>query len=477
MNKLKRVLSGTLALALAGSILTACGDDSSSDSKSGGDSSTGSSTGGDSGSSGKKTVLKVSTFTEETEPMLKTFLEKNPDFAAKYEFKIDLTATASDYISKIEATLADGKDVPDLFLADADYSQKFAGNAGTATIEELGIKVNAADYYAYTLEFVTIDNKLMGLSHQAAPGAVFYRTDYAKEYLGIETPEAMQEAVSTWDKFIETAKKLEEKAGDKVFMISGIDELKRVFMANRATAWVVDGNKFSVDEAVLKKYFETTKTLFDAKAVKSGEKETQWQTPWFEGMQDGVFCYFGCTWYLHYTIKPNCLKTKTGAKDKDGKDTVVDADYKVGNGSYGKWGMISGPQGFFWGGTWWFGAKNSSHKDAVKTIIEWFCVNDESMAAYSKSKGDFPSKKTVVNAIKDDPVFNNVFLGGQNHFKMFAEAAEKVTARTMTKYDDTFNTALGDATLEYVLNGKSYEDCLKQIKNDAKTKISDLKFD
>lgn len=466
MNTLKRVLTGTLALAMSASMLAACGDDSSS-SKAG---DAGSTT--DSSAEGK-TTIKVYTFTTETQDMIDRYLEKNPDMAAKYDFQLTLESNAPDYIQKVSAALA-GEDAPDLFLADADYAQLFAGLEGTATLEELGVEYDEADYYAYMLDFTTVDGKRMAISHQATPGAVFYRTDYAEEYLGVTSPEAMQEKLSDWDKFKEVADTLKDKG---IYMVSGIDEVKRCFMANRETAWVDADMNYTIDEDLVKQYLEVTKYLCDNQETQFAAA-TQWNNDWYAGMKDQVFCYFGCTWYLHYTIKPNCL-VELSDTDENGNPKAADSDYVEGNGSFGKWGMIEGPMPYFWGGTWWYGsdkaAGDAAKKEAVADVIEFYCADAEAMTDYAKTSGDFVSKISVVDAIKSDEVFNNPFLGGQNHYEIFAKAAPNINAKVMSRFDDTFNTAVNDATTKYVIEGVSLDEAIAYIGDYSKSKIEGLK--
>ncbi len=466
MNTLKRVLTGTLALAMAASMLTACGGDDSS-------ASSAANSGDNGGSTEGKTTIKVYTFTDETQGMIDRYLEANPEMDAKYTFEVTLEANASDYIQKVSSALA-GEDAPDLFLADADYAQLFAGLEGTATLAELGVEFDENDYYSYMLDFTTVDGNRMAISHQAAPGAVLYRTDYAEEYLGVTSPEDMQAKMSDWEGFKAVA---DELKADGIYMVSGIDEIKRCFMANRDTAWVDADMNYCIDEDLVKQYLEVTKYLCDNQETQYAQN-TQWTPEWNTGMKEGVFCYFGCTWYLHYTIKPNCLTTLSG-ENAEGVAEATDADYVEGNGSFGKWAMIEGPMNYFWGGTWWYGsdkaAADSAKKEAVADIIEFYTCDAEAMTDYAKSSGDFVSKKSVVDAIKSDEAFNNPFLGGQNHYEFFAKAAENVNAKTMSKYDDTFNTAVNDATTKYVLEGASMDEAIAYIGDYAKSKIEGLK--
>src|SRR5690606_30181610 len=84
---------------------------------------------------------------------------------------------------------------------------------------------------------------------QATPGAFFYRDSFAKEYLDINSPEEMQEVISTWDGFYETAVKLDEASNGEVDMISGIEDLSFPFYSTREEGWVVD-NKLVIDDNI-----------------------------------------------------------------------------------------------------------------------------------------------------------------------------------------------------------------------------------
>lgn len=464
MNKLKRVLSGTLALAMAASMMTACGKD---------DSSAGGGTTSGGGDVAGKTTVHVYTFTDETQQMIDdTFLADpaNKAIADKYNFVYHLEADAPTFIQNVESALTKTEEAPDLFVADADYAMRFAQNEKTASLADLGITINEADYYTYTLDFTSVDGVRKGLSHQAAPGVVLYRRDYAEEVLGSADPAEVQKSMSDWTKFKETADKMKEKG---YYMISGVDELKRCFMNNRKTAWVDADLNYTPDEDVVKQMFETTKALVDDGEVQFEDK-TQWTANWYKGMQEGVFCFFGCTWYLHYTIKPNCVTEKTGEKDKDGNATVTDADYKVGNGSYGLWGAIEGPAPYFWGGTWWFGSKqciDDGTSEAVKAVIEYFCVNDDSVKAYMEKTGDFPAKKNVAADLKSD----NDFLAGQDHYEIFRPAAENVNVGTCCKYDADFNKSTDTALVKYCTGGVDLQGALDLIKSETKKVIPELK--
>ncbi|MDR0223013.1 MAG: hypothetical protein LBI38_05730 [Oscillospiraceae bacterium] len=415
---------------------------------------------------GGKTLINVYCFANETSDTILPFVyEQNPDFLDKYYVNIIMEATATTYIRKVEMALDTGSGI-DLYVADADYARRFAANPKTAVASDY-LDFNEDDYYKYTLDMMRVDGKVKALSHQATPGCMYYRSDIAAE-AGYNSPADVQAAVSTWDGFLAVADAV--TAQDNVFMTYGTDELKRTFLNSRDRGWVVNG-LLSIDEGAVKNFFTTTKALYDKGQILykgTGQWSAGWEAAARGQTEDGsgsasAFAYFGCTWYLHYCLKGWTIADADAAAGKTDQE-IADS----GNGTFGKWGMVDGPQGFFWGGTYWYAPTflvNGGDADVlagVKIIIETMCVNDETMKAYAFKTGDFMSKKTVVEAIKNDEQFNNPFLGGQNHYVTFATAALAVDAsKNVTTYDARFDEFFNEAVNTFfkeIDGGKSFDD-------------------
>ena len=366
------------------------------------------------GERGSRELINIYTFTDETVDMINFFLLNNLEFSEKYFIQLKFSNNAETHRASVALNIDnDGEDGIDLFLADVDYAMEFADLPGTATIAELGIVMSESDYYTYTLDLMRKGDALMGLSHQATPGAMYYRADIAAKVFGIKSENEMQELVSDWDGFIEVAQKIVDETDFKI--LAGADELKRNFLNARTQGWVIDG-KFNIDYDTIEEFVQVTGAIADMGGLKVNSGGQQFSTSWEAGMSDGVFAYFGSTWYLHYILK--------GQADD----------------SFGKWGMIPGPQEFYWGGTYWFGSKSAASNklkaEAVKQIIEFFCVDDESIIAYMTKTGDFPSKKTVLKSLSATDEQKSFFLYKTDHYPVFAEIADRIDiSRNVTKYD------------------------------------------
>jgi len=145
----------------------------------------------------------------------------------------------------------------------------------------------------------------------------------------------------------------------------------------------------------------------------------------------------------------------------------------------GNWGMVEGPQEFYWGGTFWFGSKvaaaDESKVEGVKQIIEFFCVNDETMLGYMRDTGDFPSKKTVAASLVADGGSNNLFLFGTDHYAVFSKIAERIDiTKNITVYDEIMNSLFDDFINAVFADGETVEDALAAMREGVRERATSV---
>ncbi|MBQ2577330.1 MAG: carbohydrate ABC transporter substrate-binding protein, partial [Lachnospiraceae bacterium] len=125
----------------------------------------------------------------------------NPNENNNYQDKLDTALQA-------QATASDDEKI-DIFLIEADYALKYVdANANVAEpLSDLGITDDdLADQYQYTKDIVTDANGAQrGTSWQATPGLFAYRRSIAKDVLGTDDPEKVQEKLKDWDSFNKVA--------------------------------------------------------------------------------------------------------------------------------------------------------------------------------------------------------------------------------------------------------------------------------
>ena len=94
-----------------------------------------------------------------------------------------------------------------MFLIEADYALKYVNSDYTLDVKDVGLTDDdLKDMYQYTKDIATDSKgKLKATTWQATPGLFAYRRSIAKDVLGTDDPDKVQEALSTWDKFDKVA--------------------------------------------------------------------------------------------------------------------------------------------------------------------------------------------------------------------------------------------------------------------------------
>ena len=506
MAKLKRVLAGALSLCMVGSMLTACGDSSSDDAKS--SSKKDSSSKADASSTGDSSAAASSSEAPKAERMNTAELHGkdssdkskntlriycwNTEFKLRFDaayakggkYKVE-TASYKDEKGKelTEIKKIDGKDIEwvqvenkdgayqkaldealkgqkesdnkvDMFLIEADYALKYTDSKDTdysglvaLSPQDIGITDDdTKNMYDYTKDAVRdpISGDVKALSWQATPGLLYYDVKMAKEVLGTDEPDKVQEFVKDWDAFKDTAKKMKDKG---YIMLSSFADTFRVFGANMTAPWVTD-KKLNLDpqmEAWIKQTKEFTDNGWN-------NKTDQWTPAWNADMtKDGkVFCFFMPSWGVD-----NCL-------------------YKAGgDATNGKWKATVGPAGWFWGGSWICGAVDSDNQDIVADIMKTMTCNTDVAKYLIDSYGEMVNNKEAVAQAKDS--YKNQYLGGQNHIALMSESADKIQLKgKISAYDQTCVEKLQGDMAEYFKGTASYDDCLKKWKQDVKAAFADV---
>ena len=338
----------------------------------------------------------------------------------------------------------------DLFLMEADYALKYVNSDVTMNLADLGITDadDLKDQYEYTKDIVTDESgNLKGASWQACSAGLIYNRAAAKDVLGTDDPDKVQEAVKDWDTFMATAEKA-KAAGYK--MTSTVNDTYRVYSNNVSAPWVQDG-KVVVDPN-LKAWVDNSKKMVDAGETTTSEL---WSDDWSKGFfpEGKVFCYFGPAWLINFSMH-------------------ADEDDSIAN--QGGWGLVVGPQSFYWGGTWIAAATGTDNPTLVKDIILKMTTDQDILKDIAVKDSDCVNSKTVLNALASDESFKNDILGGQNPYPQLAAGAEKVDMSNISPYDQGCNEEFQSAMKNYFDGNASYDDALAQFNTAIVEKYPDL---
>ena len=342
-----------------------------------------------------------------------------------------------------QETAADNDKV-DIFLIEADYAMKYTDPEVNVAmpLDELGITdADLSKQFQYTKDVVTdADGKIRGSSWQACAGGLIFNRAIAKEVLGSDDLETVQAAVADWDKFNETAQQMKDK-GYKI--VATVNDTFRVYANNVSGKWVQDG-QIVVDDNV-KKWADDSKALVDAGMTTTND---MWSDDWSKGFQapGDVFCYFGPAWLINFSM---------------GADPTKEDDGSIAHA--GGWGLVNGPQGFYWGGTWICAAQGTDNADIVKDIILNMTTNDEIMKDIAVKDSDCVNNKDVLADLASDETFGNGVLGGQNPYQMLSDGAETIDLSNLSPYDQACVEEYQNAMKNFFDGNATYEDALAQF--------------
>ena len=369
----------------------------------------------------------------------------------------------NNYQNKLDEALlnqdsAADDDKIDIFLIEADYALKYVDSDYVLDVKkDIGLTdSDLAGQYQYTKDIVSVDGSQRGTTWQATPGLFAYRRSIAKDVLGTDDPAEVQTYLSDWDKFNDVAAKAAAK-GYK--MLSGFDDAYRTFSNNVSAPWVT-GTTVTVDENLMK-WVDQTKEYTDKGY---NNKTSLWDDAWAAGQKidGGVFGYFFSTWGIPFTLLPNTVDEEIKADGSNAKE---------GNGGYGLWKACSGPQAYYWGGTWICGAIDSDNQDIVADIMKVMTCNKDVAKAITEGEQDYTNNKAAIKELIDGG-YTNAFLGGQDHLALLTEAADKISLENkLSAYDQGCNEKFQGAMKDYFLGTvDSYEAALENFKKN----ITDL---
>ena len=350
-----------------------------------------------------------------------------------------------------------------MYAAEAAFVLKYTqGEAAqyAAPYEDLGIdvqnKIKEAEIAQYTVDIGTNpDGKVVGLGYQATGGAFIYRRSIAKDAFGSDDPATVQKEVGPgWDQFFKAAEKLKAKGYG---IVSGDGDIWHAIENSSEKGWIVD-DKLHIDPK-REEFLDLSKKLMDNDYHND---TTDWQEGWFADMagtgKKGILGFFGPAWLINYTLKDNCGDT------------------------FGDWAVCEPPVGFFWGGTWVLGAKNSQNKEAVGDIIEWITLDtSETGLQYMWANGTYAPNDDGTPGTKDCVASNVVMkksngevdiLGGQNMFDVFVPANENATGKNLTPYDEDINSAWRDQVRQYTAGEKTRDAAIADFKQAVSDKLA-----
>ena len=370
-------------------------------------------------------VINIYAWNEE----FKGFFEKYYEVPEGYT--VNWIITPSDngaYQQKLDEALKNQSSAPDdekvdLFLAEADYIQKYVDSDYTQDITAMGV-TDFSNAYKYTVKAASDGNGVVkGVSFQCCPSALIYRRSIAKDVLGTDDPAEVQALLGSWDQFNAVAAQAKEKG---YLMTGSFAETYRVFSNNCTMPWVDADNKLQFDPQIQAWIDQTDEFIKNGYTLTAGIWDQEKTDEMYATGK--VMCFFGPAWYFNF-----CM---TNAQDPE-------------KGCMGDWAICEGPAPHFWGGTWLLAPTGTDNADIVADIMNTFINNEEVCSALVENEAQFSNNMKVNAKYAEDPNFGSEFLGGQNPVAIFSGMTDNIKWENHTEYDQLLNEGLQNCLREY----------------------------
>ena len=410
-------------------------------------------------------VAAPTAFAEETEGKVLNIYAWNEEFKGFFEkyyevpegVTVNWIITPSDngaYQDKLDTALfaqegAAADDKVDMFLAEADYIQKYADSDFTQDITAMGV-TDFSNTYKYTVQAASdADGVVKGVSFQCCPSALIYRRSIAKDVLGTDDPAEVQAKLDSWDKFNAVAAEAKAKG---YYMTASFAETYRAFSNNCTSPWVDENNELQFDDQILAWIAQTEDFVANEYTLANSGI---WDQPKNDQMfADGkTMCFFGPAWYFNF-----CMGN---AQDPE-------------KGCSGDWAICEGPAAHFWGGTWLMAPAGTDNAALVADIMNTFINNEEVCTALVANEAQFSNNQAVNAKFAEDPDYGSAFLGGQNDVAVFSAMTDNIKWENHTIYDQICNESLQNKLQEYFQGLVDKDTALNNFYLDLNEKYPDV---
>lgn len=387
-------------------------------------------------------TITVWSFTDEPEYLIRRFNEKYPNVTVEFTH----TPGGQNYIARVNAAITAGN-LPDVFSAEISFLKRWTDARNVWANLSQG-PFNAEANIGNTIPYVADlgrdqSGALRALSFQATPGGVYYRRSLARTYLGTEDPARVQALWPNLDAFLRVAANVRDRSNGNVHLFSSWWDLRWFFLNSRSQPWVVD-NELVIDPLILE-YFDLAKRIREENLSGNALPGTPAWTSFMQ--EERVIAYILPTWGQQLSIRPRVEPEGTPA-------TFT-----------GNWAVTEGPVPYFWGGTWWGVSETSQNKELAWLFLNFLVFDEEFLESYARERGDFVSNVNVIERMQEG--FSDSFLGGQNTYGFWADAALNIDPSLTTRYDQDMEQFLRAAISLYVDGEATFEEALNKFREDV----------
>lgn len=380
--------------------------------------------------------------------------------AAQYREFLDEKLSQQAASGSTETEGYDHEDDIDLFVVDEAYLRDYVENSSSLdVVRDIGLTAeDISDQFIYTQQMATdSDGALKAVTWQATPGVFAYRRSIAKEVLGTDDPEKVQEAVSNWDNFAQTAELAKESG---YYMLSGFDDAYQVYADNVTGAWVENG-ALNVDPHLEDWAMQTREFVENGYIHGTEQYSEEWLAD--HSGEGEVFGFFYSSWGIHYTLQSKA-EGITGEEEEESEEVESAA---------GDYAVCRGPEPCHYGGQWIIAAAGSDDIDLVRSIMYKLTCDAETMKKISSDIHEFTNTISGMEELAQTD-YKVDLLGGQNPIPVYLESARQLTQNHTTSYDDDLDLGFQVSMQDYFDGQVSEIDALEIFRKTALSRYEEL---
>jgi len=338
----------------------------------------------------------------------------------------------------------------DIFATEIGFTMQFLDTDLVMDVRDLGFTdEHLSNMFEYTLQAATgNDGIIRGVAWEANPGAFIYRRSIAIEVFGTDDPEVIQGYLQDWAAFNLAAERLYDHGHQ---IVAGPMDPFRTFSNNIANPWVNENDEIIIDPNMML-WVDQSAEFIERGFSRPGVG--LWSGEWSQGVnpsddQTAVFGYFHAPWGINFVM----LGQSLDVQEENGGVA------ELGNGTFGDWAAVAGPEGFFWGGKWIHGASASQHQELIADIMHQMTSNEDNLRTFTNEFSDFVNNRNVVAEIANSD-FGSGFLGGQNHIALLAQAVDTIDISWVGAFDERVISVFGASFADYFEGMISREEAL-----------------
>lgn len=396
--------------------------------------------------SGEITVGGWEYIQKSLESALPEFNKEYPNI--KVNFKV---APPADHYKKLTIDLSSGQGAADVVAIEIQNLPQYMELGALEDMTDL-IEPYKANFNKYKVDSATLDGKVYAMPIDSGPVGVYYRRDVFEKAGLPSDPDSVAKQLATWDKYLETAKIIKEKAGVPMLPLAGSTNDARFFqiLMQQEGNWYFDKDgKTAVNNEKTQKVLD----LFD-KLWKGGYTADQldWTDGWYALLKDGKVATLPSAVWMGGFLK-----------------SWIAAD------ASGKWGVVPLP---VWqeggsrtsndGGSYLAITNQTKNAEAAKAFVQFMLTKDASQMALFKTTDSFPSLETTYKDAyfaEQDPYF-----AGQPYRQLFADLADEILPVNYTgKYSEA-NALTMTELQKMATNKQDAAATLKAIESSIKSK-------